>query len=897
MREAIARLLDWFKRPRLERELLEELRFHRAQLERDALARGSAPEEARAAAARRLGNQLHIREQSRDRWSWPWLDHLEQDLRHTLRGLRRSPAFTITVVATLGLGIGANAMMFGVIDRLMFRPMAYLRDPGRVHRAYLQSTHRGELYTEVGGYRYTTYLDIRTFSTRFSQLAGFANITIAVGAGEASREHRVAAVSGEFFEFFDARPALGRFFGPAEDIPPLGSPVAVLSWAYWQSEFGGEDVVGRILPIGNIASTVIGVAPQGFVGVPDATPPVAYIPITSYAGNMGGPADRTGYFTNYHWGWMSFILRRRDGVSTADASADLSQAYRRSWLAAMALDQEGTPVDVARPAGIAGPLRVAAGPAANLEAKTLRYVAGVAGIVLLIAAANVANLMVARVLRRRRETAVRLALGVSRKRLLAQAFLESLVLAGLGAVAGLALAQWGGTAFRALFVQTEPLGVVSDGRTVLVTVAVALVAGLLSGLGPALLATRADLSTQLKAGVRESAMHRSRTRSGLLVFQGALSVILLVGAGLFVRSLGNVTRMRMGYDPGNIVVVGRNLRGMVLPDSERIALSHRLLEAAQGIPGVAQAALASSIPFWSTSTRDLYVAGIDSVARLGSFTLQTGSPGYFRAMGTRIVRGRLFTGQDRAGGPPVAVVSEAMGAILWPGRDPIGQCFRVGADTAPCITVIGIAEDAMQRSLLGNEQPFRYYLPIEQFEPARGNWLVLRLQGDPGQQLESIRKALQPVMPGQAYVTAVSLEQIITPHRRSWTVGATMFVAFGGLALFVAAVGLYGVVTYNVTQRLHEIGVRIALGARSANIVHLVVGEGLRFAAAGVTLGILASLLLANLVQPLLYRQSARDPVTYGVVAFLLVAVAVVASAAPAWRAAKADPNTALRAE
>lgn len=897
MRELLARLHDWLRRDRLDRELTEELRFHRDRLEREALDQGLQPDAARSAAARRLGNQLAIREQSRDRWSWPWLDRLQQDLRYAIRGLRRSPAFTVTVVATLGLGIGANAVMFGVIDRLMFRPMAYLRDPGQVHRAYLQWTDRGQLRTESGGYEYTTYLDIRRFSTAFGQLAGFANITMAVGSGEASREHRVATVSGEFFGFFDTQPALGRFFGPAEDVPPLGSPVAVLSWAYWQTEFGGRDILGQVLPIGNIPSTIIGVVPKGFVGIPDATPPVAYIPITSFAGNMGGPTDRSSYFTRYDWGWMSFMLRRNDGISVRTASADLSQAYRRSWIAAVALDQEGIPVDVGRPQGIAGPLRLAAGPTASLEARTLLYVTGVAGIVLLIASANVANLMFARVLRRRRETAVRLALGVSRRRLLAQSLTESLVLAGLGALAGLALAQWGGAAFRRLFVQTEPLGVLTDWRTIGVAGAVALLAGMLAGLGPALLATRADLAGQLKSGAREGATHRSRTRTGLLVFQGALSVILLVGAGLFVRSLRNVKGMRMGYDPAQVVVVGRNLRGMQLPDSERVALGHRLLEAAQAVPGVALAALASSVPFWSTSNRNLYVAGIDSVDRLGRFSYQTASPDYFAAMDTRIIRGRPFTAIDRGGSPRVAVVSEAMAAILWPGRDAIGQCFRIGADSAPCTTVIGIAENAVQRSLLGDERPYRYYMPIDQFEPARGNWLVLRVQGEPTHDLERIRKALQPIMPGESYVTATPLEQVIEPQRRSWNVGATMFVAFGGLALLVAAVGLYGVITYSVTQRMHELGVRIALGAQTKDVVRLVVGQGLRFAVVGVTLGLLVSLIVARWVQPLLFRQSARDPATYLVVAALLLFVALVASGMPARRAAKADPNAALRAE
>jgi predicted permease len=344
-------------------------------------------------------------------------------------------------------------------------------------------------------------------------------------------------------------------------------------------------------------------------------------------------------------------------------------------------------------------------------------------------------------------------------------------------------------------------------------------------------------------------------------------------------------------------MVSRNLRGAELADSERVRLGRRLLETAQAIPGVEQAALVSSIPFWSTSTRPLFVTGIDSVARLGQFTYQTATPDYFAAMDTRIIRGRPFTENDRRGSPRVAVVSEAMAAVLWPGKDALGQCFRVGSDTMPCTTVIGIAENAVQRSLLGDEKPYRYYMPLEQYEPARSGYLLLLVRGEPAQMLEPIRRTLQAVMPGQGYVTTRPLEEVIDGQRRSWQVGATMFVAFGVLALLVAAVGLYGVITYNVAQRMHELGVRIALGAQARNVVGLVVGQGVRFALAGVIAGLGIALLVARYIQPLLFQQSAKDPATYAAVAGLLLAVALVASAVPARRATRADPNTALRSE
>jgi predicted permease len=518
-------------------------------------------------------------------------------------------------------------------------------------------------------------------------------------------------------------------------------------------------------------------------------------------------------------------------------------------------------------------------------------------VVLLIACANVANLVLARALRRRREVALRLALGVSRGRLTAQSLTESLTLSLLGCAVGLAVAQWGGLGLRRLFLgNVSGLDLLTDARTLAVAAGAALLAGLITGLVPVLLAGHRDVGQTLKAGAREGTYQRSRARTAMLVAQGALSVVLLVGAGLFVRSLSHVRDMRLGFDAEPVLFVSRNLRGMALSDDEQAALGRRLLETAQATPGVERAAWVSSVPFWSTSSTRLFVAGIDSVAKLGRFTYQTASPDYFATMGTRVVRGRAFGPEDRAGTPRVAVVSESMARVLWPGRDAMGECMRVGIDTMPCTTVVGIAEDAVQSSLT-DEQPFRYYLPIEQHDPSGGFALMLRMRGDPALSVEPVRRALQAVMPGQSYVTVRPFREVIDARRRSWRVGATMFVACGALALLVSAVGLYGVIAYNVTQRLHEVGVRIALGARVGDVVRLIMGQGLKFALAGVVLGSVLALVASRWVQPLLFRQSARDPAVYGLVGTMLVMVALLASALPALRATRADPNTVLRAE
>ncbi len=886
LRALFARLADWRRRDELDAELAEELRFHREHLERD----GGTPH-----AIRRLGNLTRLKEETRDMWSIPWLDQLLQDARYALRGLRRSPGFAATVILTLGLGIGANAAMFGVVDRLMFRPFPYLRDPSMVHRVYLRYQDRGITRTN-DWMEFTRFLDLKKWSTSFSDYAAFSDRTLAVGTGDASRERSVAAVSGTFFGFFNAPPALGRYFTAAEDSVPRGADVAVLDYNFWRSEFGGRNILGQVLAVGDMRLTIIGVAARGFSGVAEGEVPALYMPITTYAGSRSG-TQRTTYYRTYNWGWMDFMVRRKAGVSVERASADLSQAYVRSWNAEQALSPF-QPASIAKPVAIAGAMKEAAGPDPSLEARTALWVTGVALIVLLIACSNVANLYVARALRREREMAVRVALGVSRGRLLRQALTESVILSLFGGVAGVLVAQWGGAGIRRLLVSTQAasLDLLTDWRTLGIVAAAAILVGVVTGLAPALLTGHAAPASALKAGAREGTHQRSRTRTALLVTQGALSVLLLVGAGLFVRSLAKVREMRLGYDAEPVLLVERNLRGVPNDSAASVVLNREMLEAAQRLPGVEHAAVVSTIPFWSTSSTSLHVAGIDSVERLGRFTYQTTTPDYFAAMGTRILRGRGLTSADVDGSPRIMVVSQSMARVLWPGREALGQCVHVGRDTIPCVTVVGIAEDMVQNDLMGTQR-FSYYLPLAQYNPQYAFALLLRMRGNPVVQQEAVRSALQRVMPGASYVVVRSFADIVDGQRRSWRLGATMFVAFGVLALLVAAVGVYGVIGYNVAQRMHELGVRIALGARTRHVVRLVLGQGLAFAISGVAVGIVLALILARFVEPLLFRQSARDPVVYVGVSVTLVTVAMMACAVPALRATRADPNAALRSD
>ncbi len=709
-------------------------------------------------------------------------------------------------------------------------------------------------------------------------------------------------MSASFFSFFDAQPEVGRFFGPAEDTPPLGAMVAVVSHSYWSNVLGGRDPVGLSLQIGSLKYTVIGVAPKGFVGTVQGSPPDFFIPITTVAANLDRSNADT-YFTRYQWDWVEILVRRRPGVSVAEASADLTRGWTRSRQLQRAINPVLLPDSVAHPNAIAGAVRSAAGPDAGLESRVLLWVTGVAGIVLLIACANVANLMVARSLRRRREIAVRLALGVSRLRLAGQFLTEGLLLAGLGMVAGLLMAQWAGVAIRGLLLpEGSPFNLNRDWRTIGVAAGCGLLAAVVTSIGPAVLAIRSDVGGSLKAGAREGTHRRSRLRAALLVTQGALSVALLVGAGLFVRSLRNVLAIPLGYDASTVIEIIPDFRGQTMDSSQQVAVRRRLLEEAERIPGVEAAARVNSRLF-GTNTTTLKVPGIDSVARLGRFNVQLSTPGYFSVMGTRIIRGRGFNASDGEGSPPVTVVSAAMGRALWPGEDPLGKCMQISwrpetrIAEQPCTTVVGIAEDAAQQGLLDAER-FMYYLSVDQVAPGWVSTILVRMaDGEIDRDLERVRRAMQAAMPGDGFVVVRPLQEVVDDQRRSWILGATLFSAFGGLALLVAAVGLYGVIAYTVARRMHELGVRIALGARGGHIVRMIVLQGVSYAAAGAGVGLLLAAITSHWLEPLLYKESPRDPVTYAVVGGIMVAVGLVAGAVPSLRAVRADPNQALRVE
>jgi predicted permease len=887
------RLRALLRRDALERELQDELRFHLEQetekLVREGVPRADAERRARLA----FGGVDRITEETRDARGVALLEGTWQDLRYAVRGLRARPAFTAGIVLTLGLGIGANAAMFGIVDRLLFRAPAYLEAADRVHRVYLSYSDDGERHT-LRNIQFARYLDLARGTRTLERVAAFQTRELPVGEGSDVQEMPVTVASAGYFDLFDARPALGRFYSAVEDSVPMGTPVVVLGHAFWQARFGGRaDVLGEEIMIGRTRCTIVGVAPKGFAGMSDQGVPAAYMPITAFAWSLRS----RDYSRNYNWSWLELVVRRREGVTPEAATADVEDAYRRSWLAAAEEDGREPRLNVHRPSAMLAPVQIARGPEAGADAMVLRWVGGVALIVLLIACAKVANLLLSRAVSRRREIAMRLALGASRGRLLRQLLTESLLLAALGGAVGVLVAQWGGDALRALFLSPDdPMGVVTDARTMAFAAMATLATALLTGLAPALQAGREELVGSLRGGAREGGGGHHRARTLLLLVQAALSVVLLVGAGLFVRSLHQVRSLRLGYDLDALLFAGANLRGVRLDEAAARSLNARLLEAAQTTPGVTQAALVLSVPFWSNEGRGLWVPGVDSIGRLGQFILQAGSPDYFATAGTRILRGRAFDASDGERSPRVAVVSEGMARVLWPGREAIGECFRIGSDTVPCTTVIGIAEEASIRQL-ANEREYAYYIPLAQADHPGDQQLFVRVAGRPEDLADAVRRGLQAVLPGAAYAGAIPMRELVDPRFRAWRFGTTMFVAFGGLALVLASIGLYSVVAYGVAQRVQELGIRLALGASIGDVVRMVVGGSLRIVVAGVAIGAVLALWGGRWLEAVLFRQSARDPVVFGAVAGVLLLAALAASLAPALRAARIDPSVVLRGE
>ena len=880
----------------------EEVAFHLETRAAKLVARGWTPEAARAEALRRFGalertmpalrDAVHRRERRlsmRER-----IDDALQDVRHATRALARQPGFAGLVVATIALAIAVNASMFGVIDRLLLRGPAHVVDADQVRRVYFTWRPEGQAEATTSWTSYATYADLRDGARSLAGIAAYTVITrVTIGTGPDVQQLEQRRATWTLFPLLGIRPHVGRFFGPAEDHPPRGENVAVLGYHAWRTHFGGaRDVVGRSVTIDGEPHTIIGVAPEGFSG-PELEPVDVWRPVS--VGELPGPAWPTIQTAK----WLHLVARPRPGATPEQIDADVTAAHRRAYAGNEASMRDGRLS--------LRPLHFTRNGQEAMELKVARWLVGVAAVVLLVACANVANLLLARALGRRREIAVRLALGSGRGRLVRLLLAESAVLVVAGAAAGLVLASWGGRLLRSTLLpnvawDAPPV----DARVLAFTALATVLTALLVGLLPALRASRPALTSALKEGTRQGGS-RSRVRSALVMAQAALSVVLLVGAGLFVVSLWNVRGLDLGIETDRVVSVYMEWQTTLssLPPAARDGERERRARARERIvaelsrrPDVASAALGIGTPFSSAISIALRVPGRDSIPELpgGGPYLIVGSGDYFTTMGTKILRGRAFTSADRAGSERVAIVNQTMARTLWPTEDPIGRCLVVGDSATACSRIVGVAQDARRFSL--REDPgMQYYVPLGQQPNRESPTLLVRPRGEARAAIPVLREALRAIEPTIGYMELKVLQDRIEPQVRPWRLGATLFVLFGTLALVVAVVGLFSVLSYTAAQRTHEFGVRVAIGARPVDILTLIVRHGLATTTAGVLAGAALALAAGRFIEPLLFDTSARNPAVFAAVTTVLLAAALVASLVPALRATRVDPMTALRAE
>jgi predicted permease len=810
-----------------------------------------------------------------------------QDFRYALRTLARSPGLSLAAVLTLGLGIGANTAMFGVVDRLFFRPPAHVVDPDRVVRLYVTTTMPpwGTNTSSIG--TYPRYEDLRDRARSFEAVAAYGRGSFSFGLGPQAERVTGRLVTASFFSVLGVRPELGRFFSADEDSVGRAAHVAVLSREFWTRRFGADQaVLGKTLQLGRSVYTVIGVAPQGFAGI-DLEVPDLWVPLTAAAPEVMGPAALgPRYF------WLSGVVARlRPRVNPGQAGAEATAIYRSRFV--QSGDSTGT-VSL-------GSVHEALGPNASKDAKLSVWLGVMCAIVLLIACANVANLLLARAVQRKREIAVRLALGASRGRLARQLLADSAVLTVLGGGTALLITLWLGPVLSSSLLSDSATTPGLDTRVLLFATVAVLVTAVLAGFAPAYHASAPDLSSALKSGEREGTFQRSRVRTGLLVGQVALTLVLLAGAGLFVSSLRHVQGLRLGFDADRLIVASVDLQRLGYERPAANALYEDMRERVKRLPGVSGASLAVGHPFGWAFAMTLFVPGLDSLPRSPSggpyFVAVT--PDYFQTMGAAVRRGRALVPTDIAGAQRVAVVNETMARLYWPGQDPLGKCLKIKNPRAPCTTVVGVVEDARLNQVT-DEGAVQYFIPLAQADSVTNSpvtALLVRTAGPADALVGAVRRTIQETAADLPYPSIDPMPRLFAWQLRPWRLGSVLLSLFGALGLVLAGVGLYGVLSYVVSQRTQEMGVRIALGAGRRDILELVMGQALRVTGWGLLLGAAGALAVGRAIGSLLYGVKPHDPLVLSLVMVILGAVAAVASYLPARRATKVDPMVALRYE
>ena len=878
------RLSSLFNRRQLEKDLADELQLHRELIETEARQHGADPAAARRAAALRLGNETSIRERSRDWWSFAWFEAAAQDTRYALRFLARSPGFTFIAVLSLALGIGANAAVFTVVDRLLLSAPAHIAEPGSLHIVNVRRIYRVD--------EPRPFHNAMTFPEAFALREGksFASVTpymapsrVRLGRGPDAPRIKESLVDGEFFRVLGVKPIRGRFFAPDDDRDGA-EPAAVISHAFWQRQFGGADsAIGTRIRTSGLEMTIIGVAPAAFTGVEMDAADV-WVPLGAAA-----PTRIQMDWKNWRGFAVRAIARLQEGVSATEADAEGTLLLRRIPDQPRRTPSEETVA--------LGPVIAARGPAEQTaEVKVSTRLVIASGLVLLAACANLANLLLVRALARRREIAMRLAIGISRRRLVGQMAVEALLIALAGTAAALVLAQWAGGALRTLVFPTLqwPTGAVNL-RVLVFSATCAIGVSLLATIAPAIRMTRADVSKALRSAAPQLVMSTGRLRQGLLVVQVALSVLLVVGGAVFAQSLRRAYEFDMGVDLDRIVVTRLFLEADTLGGAGRRVMMEEGVRRARTIAGVERVSLATAIPLLGNSVRPIKVPGQDSA---GFATLWDVTPDLVPTVGFRLLRGRTFTDGDvRASGSAI-LATETLAKKLYPGQDAVGRCARVGADTSPCLTIVGIVRDLRQWSLRDDAAPAALLAVAEpDLSSSAGAYVVTRTRGDAKRLVPELQRLFRDIHPDMATMEVKRYSEALDRDYRPLRLGSAMFGSFAALAVFLAAIGLYGVLSFTVTQRTGEFGVRAALGARRGRIVRHVMGGGLVIVGVGLVLGALASWFASSAVQALMFNTEARAITPFAVAALVLGLVAIVASAIPAWRASSVDPAIALRAE
>ncbi|HEY6830651.1 MAG TPA: ABC transporter permease [Gemmatimonadaceae bacterium] len=878
--------LPWRTRQQIRTDVDDELAFH-LDMRIDALVdAGLSRDQARAQAIREFGDiddaRAYIRAVDNDieaaRRRSDYMSDLRSDILYAFRKLRGSPMFTLTAVLTLALGIGANTAIFSVVNGVLLKPLPFPRQDRLVRIQFRQQGH-GDASTPP---------DLADFRTRARSFEGFSHYegyTANLVRERAEPERLIGAeVSANWFSLLKVRPLQGRFFAEGEDTPSAPR-VVILSEALWRRDFSGDPaVVGKQIQINAQSMTVVGVAPAG-QGYPMSAE--LWVP-TRFSVRDLSDATRGAR-------WLGLLGRVKDGVPFETAAAEVDQIEKQMEGLFPEQFRERRAQAVRLQSAIVGDLQ-----------RPLYVIMAAVAVVLLIACANVANLMLVRATGREGEMAIRTALGAGRARLVRQLITESMILSLVGAVAGVLFAKWGMRVLIAMAPADLPrVSAVSiDGTALLVTAGAALLIGLLFGVLPAMQTTAGQLSEALRAGARgtRTRRHANRTKRVIVAAEVALAVTLLTGAGLLIRSFRELMSVDPGFKPDHIMTMRVLLPEKTYDTLPKVASFARQLESrAAALPGVRSAALGSAVPLDGTSFwLSFAVRGRAPVrnSEEPSASIRLVTPNYFDVFGTPLLLGRVFTAEDRANAPRVAVVNQTFVKRFMPNEDPIGKYVDIGwtrDGVRQGGQIVGVVGDVRDNALDATADP-TFYLPFDQ-APDQGVVIAVRTAEPPASLTSALRGVVRDLDPSLPVYAVRTMEEHITSSVSRQRFYATLLGVFAAVALALAAVGLYGVIAYAVSQRTHELGVRVALGATGQRISRMVIGEGVILTVVGVAVGLAASLAGARLIAKLLYNVKTSDPLTFAGVALLLGAVAACASYIPARRAARVDPLVAMRGD